>query len=66
VESGTHETLFAKGGRYHELYTKQHGLSQNLFLAPGEGEAKETAGEAGAPPVPESPDLLRLLRNRSG
>jgi subfamily B ATP-binding cassette protein MsbA len=67
VESGTHETLFAKGGRYHELYTKQHGLSKNLFLAPGEGEAKEVPVEPGAAPqAPEGSDLLRLLRNRSG
>ena len=67
VERGTHETLFAKGGRYHELYTKQHGLATNLFLAPGEGEAKEVADDAGAPPAAaESPDLLRLLRDRSG
>jgi subfamily B ATP-binding cassette protein MsbA len=66
VESGTHETLFAKAGRYHELYTKQHGLSKNLFLAPGEGEAKETAVEPGGTQATEGPDLLRLLRNRSG
>jgi ABC-type multidrug transport system fused ATPase/permease subunit len=29
-------------GRYHELYTKQHGLVANLFLAPGEGDSTET------------------------
>ncbi|HSB35905.1 MAG TPA: ABC transporter ATP-binding protein [Thermoanaerobaculia bacterium] len=40
VERGTHEELFAKGGRYFEMYTKQHGLEQNLFLAPGEGDEK--------------------------
>ncbi len=37
VESGTHESLYDLGGRYYELYTRQHGLEQNLFLAPGEG-----------------------------
>ena len=37
VEHGTHDTLLAAQGRYHELYTRQHGLETNLFLAPGEG-----------------------------
>ena len=37
VERGTHETLLSAQGRYHELYTRQHGLETNLFLAPGEG-----------------------------
>jgi len=39
VESGTHESLFALRGRYYDLYTRQHGLETNLFLAPGEGGA---------------------------
>jgi ABC-type multidrug transport system fused ATPase/permease subunit len=38
VERGTHQELFAQRGRYYELYTKQHGLESNLFLAPGEGD----------------------------
>ena len=38
VEHGTHEVLFAAGGRYHDLYTRQHGLDANRFLAPGEGD----------------------------
>jgi len=41
VERGTHETLFALGGRYYSLYTRQHGLESNLFLAPGEGDTVE-------------------------
>jgi subfamily B ATP-binding cassette protein MsbA len=40
VEHGTHETLFAARGRYWDMYTKQHGLESNLFLAPGEGDPK--------------------------
>ncbi len=38
LERGTHESLYALGGRYHDLYTRQHGLETNLFLAPGEGD----------------------------
>jgi subfamily B ATP-binding cassette protein MsbA len=38
VERGTHATLLAREGRYYELYTRQHGLEENLFLAPGEGD----------------------------
>jgi ABC-type multidrug transport system fused ATPase/permease subunit len=37
-ERGTHESLYALGGRYYDLYTRQHGLDANLFLAPGEGD----------------------------
>ncbi len=37
VERGNHAELFAMGGRYYDLYTRQHGLEANLFLAPGEG-----------------------------
>lgn len=41
VERGTHESLFALNGRYYDLYTRQHGLETNLFLAPGEGDNVE-------------------------
>ncbi len=44
AERGTHQTLYDLGGRYFDLYTRQHGIEQNLFLAPGEGdEPEETA-----------------------
>ena len=39
AERGTHETLYEARGRYFDLYTKQHGLESNLFLAPGEGDS---------------------------
>jgi len=38
VERGTHEQLYAAQGRYYDLYTRQHGVEENLFLAPGEGD----------------------------
>ena len=41
LERGTHEQLYAAKGRYFDLYTRQHGLETNLFLAPGEGDTVE-------------------------
>jgi ABC-type multidrug transport system fused ATPase/permease subunit len=41
LERGTHESLYQLGGRYYDLYTRQHGLETNLFLAPGEGDKVE-------------------------
>ena len=38
VERGTHAVLYAMHGRYWEMYTRQHELDENLFLAPGEGD----------------------------
>lgn len=43
VERGTHQSLYALRARYYELYTKQHGIESNLFLAPGEREPVEPA-----------------------
>jgi len=40
VERGNHRELYALKGRYYDLYTRQHGLEANLFLAPGEGDAE--------------------------
>jgi subfamily B ATP-binding cassette protein MsbA len=64
VERGTHEFLYAAQGRYFDLYTKQHGLETNLFLAPGEGD--------GAPEISQDAktngrdtglaDAVRLMR----
>jgi ABC-type multidrug transport system fused ATPase/permease subunit len=34
VESGTHDTLYAQRGRYFAMYTRQQGLTSNLFLTP--------------------------------
>jgi subfamily B ATP-binding cassette protein MsbA len=48
IERGNHQTLYALGGRYFDLYTKQHGLESNLFLAPGEGDTSADDAQAGA------------------
>ena len=45
VERGAHDSLYKLGGRYFDLYTRQHGLETNLFLAPGEGDALVAVGE---------------------
>ncbi|MGH9571968.1 MAG: ABC transporter ATP-binding protein [Candidatus Acidiferrales bacterium] len=47
IERGTHSSLYAQGGRYYDLYTKQHGVETNLFLAPGEGDKAEGDESAG-------------------
>jgi subfamily B ATP-binding cassette protein MsbA len=39
VERGTHAELFRLHGRYWDMYTRQHALDENLFLAPGEGDS---------------------------
>jgi subfamily B ATP-binding cassette protein MsbA len=45
LERGRHEELYALRGRYYDLYTRQHGVDSNLFLAPGEGDAAKVPGE---------------------
>ncbi len=44
VERGTHAQLYAARGRYYDLYTRQHGVEENLFLAPGEGDSVAAGG----------------------
>src|SRR5689334_248268 len=68
IERGTHESLYKLGGRYYDLYTRQHGIETNLFLAPGEGD---TAGEeaeraGGGRSGTGEPDPIRLLRGQGG
>ena len=66
VERGTHQELYAAHGRYYDLYTKQHGIEANLFLAPGEGGDAATADgavrAAGAPAGNVLAETMRLLR----
>src|ERR1700732_3638130 len=71
IERGTHASLYSAGGRYYQLYTTQHGVESNLFLAPGEGstepeESGASEGESGAGGQPSSglEDAIRLIRQR--
>ncbi len=72
IERGTHETLYALGGRYYDLYTKQHAVEANLFLAPGEStlESDEPdAAQVGSPANGRGdaalPDAIRIIRGQS-
>jgi ABC-type multidrug transport system ATPase subunit len=66
VERGTHEELYALRGRYFDLYTKQHGLESNLFLAPGEGDAATVGDDVGTSKQnggePAVTEAMRFLR----
>jgi subfamily B ATP-binding cassette protein MsbA len=68
IERGTHEELYASRGRYFDLYTKQHGIEANLFLAPGEGDEQpvtDVNGRAAGTPQTGGnalSDAVRLLR----
>jgi len=62
VERGNHESLYALQGRYYDLYTRQHGIDANLFLAPGEGDStEETAAAAARIAGIQPPTAGRLL-----
>ena len=71
LERGNHESLYTAHGRYFELYTKQHALETNLFLAPGEGDTKPERGEANGASGDGAtsgavPEAIRLIRSRNG
>jgi ABC-type multidrug transport system fused ATPase/permease subunit len=64
VERGTHAQLYAARGRYYDLYTRQHGVEENLFLAPGEGDAVVVDGDGSGSKNGDvkAGDALRVLR----
>ncbi|HTR96335.1 MAG TPA: ABC transporter ATP-binding protein [Candidatus Acidoferrales bacterium] len=63
IERGNHAQLYALGGRYRDLYDRQHGLEQNLFLAPGEGDSVPDA-EGRAARGAAVPGMLDLMQGR--
>jgi subfamily B ATP-binding cassette protein MsbA len=76
IERGSHESLYALGGRYYDLYTKQHAVASNLFLAPGESSAdgdespsdsRANVGRAGSNGARDVgvPDPMRLIRGQT-
>ncbi len=65
VERGTHQSLYDLHGRYYDLYTRQHGIDANLFLAPGEGDAiPESAQRAARVSGAAAPTAASLLSGR--
>ena len=63
LERGTHDELYALGGRYWELYTRQYGVESNRLVEPGESEeTAEPMPERSGEPEPALPDPVRLLR----
>jgi ABC-type multidrug transport system fused ATPase/permease subunit len=64
IERGTHSQLYAARGRYFDLYTRQHGVEDNLFLAPGEGDTVSVManGAEGKNGDVKSSDALKVLR----
>jgi ABC-type multidrug transport system fused ATPase/permease subunit len=65
VERGTHDSLYALSGRYWDLYTRQHGVETNLFLAPGEGDAMAEDGTGRSAKDPSAvTEAIQLFRGR--
>src|SRR6478672_7938700 len=65
LERGKHAELLALQGRYYDLYTRQHGLEENLFLAPGEGDKVEEKGGGPRGGSGGVPDAVSLIRGQS-
>src|SRR5689334_22019620 len=63
IERGTHQSLYDLAGRYYDLYTRQHGVESNLFLAPGEGEgSKIEESDADKNGRDDDASAIRMLR----
>ncbi|MEM7310794.1 MAG: ABC transporter ATP-binding protein [Planctomycetota bacterium] len=60
VERGTHDELYAAGGRYRELYDRQYHFEHERFVNPGEEHGAERAAAGERLPVPPEPDGAML------
>ena len=64
VERGKHQELLALNGRYFDLYTRQHGLEENLFLAPGECDKVDEQNGSGRAAGAGASDPMSIIRGR--
>ncbi len=65
VESGSHEELLARHGRYYDLYMRQAGLELNRFVNPGEKEPEPEEKPAKTlPGASADASPLQILRGR--
>jgi subfamily B ATP-binding cassette protein MsbA len=65
VERGTHQSLYDLNGRYYDLYTRQHGIDANLFLAPGEGDLTPEPSDSPRLAGVAAPTAASLLGGRT-
>jgi ABC-type multidrug transport system fused ATPase/permease subunit len=62
VERGRHAELLAAGGRYRQLYDRQHGIESDQFINPGE----DFTAPAGQPSLREEAERIASRIGRQG
>jgi subfamily B ATP-binding cassette protein MsbA len=66
VERGSHEQLFALGGRYFGLYTRQAGFEFNRFINPGETVSDDPDSEEQSARIPRPQEVEESTRKLLG